>query len=175
MMEITREKLCNVMRYLILFFTFVPYFIIRIIMKIKIYFRRIFFYKKKFSKMFKSNKRIRYKRIFRPQIIYVIFSFNKGKDNFGFMHYEWENTCYEYDEYDCFMEKGFEEYTKDDLEETFDYDKYEDKTTKEDEQNRIIRIDVTAENWEENKLLAKGMGIEIDEPKYVECVVDLKN
>lgn len=125
MIEITREKLCNVMRYLILFFTFVPYFIFRIIMKIKIYFRRIFFYKKKFSKMFKSNKRIRYKRIFRPQIIYVIFSFNKGKDNFGFMRYEWENTCYEYDEYDCFMEKGFEEYTKDDLEETFDYDKYD--------------------------------------------------
>ena len=82
MTEITREKLCNVMRYLILFFTFVPYFIFRIIMKIKIYFRRIFFYKKKFSKMFKSNKRIRYKRIFRPQIIYVIFwskvfNFNK--------------------------------------------------------------------------------------------------
>ena len=49
----------------------------------------------------------------------------------------------------------------------------EDKTTKEDEENRIIRIDVTAENWEENKLLAKGMGIEMDEPKYVECVVDL--
>ena len=52
--------------------------------------------------------------------------------------------------------------------------KYEDKTTKEDEQNKIIRIDVTAENWEENKLLAKGMRIEMDEPKYVECVVDLK-
>lgn len=52
--------------------------------------------------------------------------------------------------------------------------KYEDKTTKEDKENRIIRIDVTAENWEENKLLAKGMGIEIDKPKYVECVVDLK-
>ena len=50
----------------------------------------------------------------------------------------------------------------------------EDKTTKEDEENRIIRIGVTAENWEENKLLAKGMGIEIDEPKYVEYVVDLK-
>ena len=52
--------------------------------------------------------------------------------------------------------------------------KYEDKTTKEDEENRIIRIVVTAENWEENKLLAKGMGIEIVEPKYVECVIDLK-
>lgn len=52
--------------------------------------------------------------------------------------------------------------------------KYEDKTTKEDEQNKIIRINVTAENWEENKMLAKGMGIEIDEPEYVECVINLK-
>ena len=52
--------------------------------------------------------------------------------------------------------------------------KYEDKTTKEDEQNRIIRIEMTAENWEESKMLAKGMGIEIDEPEYVECVVNLK-
>ena len=52
--------------------------------------------------------------------------------------------------------------------------KYEDKTTKEDEENKIIRIDVTAENWEENKMLAKGMGIEIDEPEYVECIVNLK-
>lgn len=124
MTEITREKLNNVMRYLILLFTFIPYFIFRIIMKIKNYFCRIFFYGKKFSKMFKSNKRIRYKRIFRPQIIYVIFSFNKGKNDFGFMHYECENTCYEYDEYDYFMEKGFKEYTKDDLECTYDFDKY---------------------------------------------------
>ena len=52
--------------------------------------------------------------------------------------------------------------------------KYEDKTTKEDEENRIIRIDVTAENWEENKILAKGMGIELNKPQYVECVIDLK-
>ena len=52
--------------------------------------------------------------------------------------------------------------------------KYEDKTTKEDEENRIIRIVVTPETWEENKLLAKGMGIEIVEPNYVECVIDLK-
>ena len=52
--------------------------------------------------------------------------------------------------------------------------KYEDKTTKEDEENRIIRINVTAENWEENKLLAKGMGIELNKPQYVECVIDLK-
>lgn len=48
------------------------------------------------------------------------------------------------------------------------------KTTKEDEENRIIRIDVTAENWEENKILAEGMGIEIDEPNYIECTIDLK-
>ena len=51
----------------------------------------------------------------------------------------------------------------------------EDKTTKEDEENRIIRIDVTAENWEENKHLSKEMGIEIDEPSYIECTIDLKN
>ena len=43
----------------------------------------------------------------------------------------------------------------------------------EDEENRIVRIDVTAENWEENKLLAKEMGIEIDEPSYIECTIDL--
>lgn len=48
------------------------------------------------------------------------------------------------------------------------------KLQKEDKENRIIRIDVTAENWEENKLLAKGMGIEIDEPSYIECIIDLK-
>ena len=53
--------------------------------------------------------------------------------------------------------------------------RYEDKTTKEDEENRIIRIDVPSETREDNKLLAKEMGIEIDEPKYVECMVDLKN
>ena len=40
--------------------------------------------------------------------------------------------------------------------------------------NKIIRIDVTAENWEENKLLAKGMGIEIDKPNYIKCTFDLK-
>lgn len=50
---------------------------------------------------------------------------------------------------------------------------YKDKTTEEDKQNRIMRIDVTAETLEENKLLAKGMGIEIDEPSYVECNVNL--
>jgi hypothetical protein len=52
--------------------------------------------------------------------------------------------------------------------------KYEDKTTEEDKQNKIFRIEMTAENWEENKLLAKGMGIEIDKPNYIECVIDLK-
>lgn len=52
--------------------------------------------------------------------------------------------------------------------------RYEDKTTKEDEENRVIRIEITAETWEENKILAKGMGIDIDNPKYAECVVDLK-
>lgn len=52
--------------------------------------------------------------------------------------------------------------------------KYENKTTKEDEQNRIIRTEITAETWEENKLLAKGMGIDIDEPDYVELTIDLK-
>lgn len=52
--------------------------------------------------------------------------------------------------------------------------KYEDKTTEEDKQNKIFRIEMTAENWEENKLLAKGMGIEIDEPNYIECTIDLK-
>lgn len=53
--------------------------------------------------------------------------------------------------------------------------KYEDKTTKEDEENRIIRIDVTAENWEENKLLAKSMGIEYpSSAEYVELNFDLK-
>lgn len=52
--------------------------------------------------------------------------------------------------------------------------RYEDKTTKEDKENRVIRIEITAENREENKILAKGMGIDIDNPKYVECVIDLK-
>lgn len=52
--------------------------------------------------------------------------------------------------------------------------KYEDKTTKEDEENRIIRINVTAENWEENKILAKRIGIKLNTPQYVECTIDLK-
>ena len=53
--------------------------------------------------------------------------------------------------------------------------KIEDATTKEDEEDRIIRIDVIAENWEENKMLADGIGLKIDEPSYIECMIDLKN
>ena len=52
--------------------------------------------------------------------------------------------------------------------------KYKDKTTEEDKQNKIFRIEMTAENYEENKMLAKGMGIEIDEPSYIEYTIDLK-
>lgn len=52
--------------------------------------------------------------------------------------------------------------------------KYKDKTTEEDKQNKIFRIEMIAENWEENKLLAKGMGIDLDIPSYVECIIDLK-
>lgn len=52
--------------------------------------------------------------------------------------------------------------------------KYKDITTEEDKQNRIMRIEMTAENWEENKLLAKGMGIDLDTPRYVQCNFDLK-
>lgn len=43
-----------------------------------------------------------------------------------------------------------------------------------DEENRVIRIEIITENWEDNKILAKGIGINIDNPKYVECVIDLK-
>ena len=43
-----------------------------------------------------------------------------------------------------------------------------------DEENRVIRIEITTENWEDNKILAKSIGINIDNPKYVECVIDLK-
>lgn len=50
--------------------------------------------------------------------------------------------------------------------------KYENKTTEEDEQNRILRIEMIAETQEENKLFAKGIGIK--EPSYVECIIDLK-
>lgn len=50
--------------------------------------------------------------------------------------------------------------------------KYEDKTTKEDMKNKIIRIDVTAENWEENKMLAKSIAIDV-EPISVEVNICL--
>ena len=46
--------------------------------------------------------------------------------------------------------------------------KIEDKTSNEDKQNRIIRIDIIAETWEENEQLAKGMGIEYS--NTAECV-----
>ena len=53
--------------------------------------------------------------------------------------------------------------------------KYKDITTEEDKQNRIIRIDVTAETWEENEQLAKGMGIEYpSSAEYVELNFELK-
>lgn len=52
--------------------------------------------------------------------------------------------------------------------------KYKNVTTEEDKQNKIYRVEITAENWEENKLLAKGMGIEINEPSYIESTIDLK-
>lgn len=48
--------------------------------------------------------------------------------------------------------------------------KYEDITTEEDIQNKI-----TAETWEENELLAKGMGIEYpSSAEYVELNFELK-
>ena len=43
-----------------------------------------------------------------------------------------------------------------------------------DEENRVIRIEITAENWEDNKIVAKGIGSDIDNSKYVECVIDRK-
>ena len=52
--------------------------------------------------------------------------------------------------------------------------KYKNVTTEEDEKNKIYRYEITAETWEENKMLAKGMRIEIDEPSYIECTIDLK-
>ena len=52
--------------------------------------------------------------------------------------------------------------------------KYKNVTTEEDKKNEIYRYEITAETWEENKLLAKGMGIKINEPSYIECTIDLK-
>jgi len=52
--------------------------------------------------------------------------------------------------------------------------RYKNVTTEEDKKNKIWRCEITAETWEENKLLAKGMGIDLDMPSYVECNIDLK-
>ena len=55
--------------------------------------------------------------------------------------------------------------------------KIENKTTKEDIQNKRMVLEVTAETWEENKMIAKGMGIDLDEDNnvnYVECNFTLK-
>lgn len=52
--------------------------------------------------------------------------------------------------------------------------KYKNITIEEDNKNKIYRYEITAETWEENKLLAKGMGIDLDVPSYVECTIDLK-
>ena len=53
--------------------------------------------------------------------------------------------------------------------------KYKNITTEEDKQNKIYRVEITAETWEENKLLAKGMGIEYpSSTEYVELNFDLK-
>ena len=52
--------------------------------------------------------------------------------------------------------------------------KYKDITT-EDKQNKIYRVKITAETWEENELLAKGMGIEYPSgAEYVELNLELK-
>lgn len=52
--------------------------------------------------------------------------------------------------------------------------KYKNITIEEDNKNKIYRYEITAETWEENKLLAKGMGIDLDVPSYVESTIDLK-
>lgn len=53
--------------------------------------------------------------------------------------------------------------------------KYENITTEEDKQNKIYRVEITAETLEENELLAKGMGIEYpSSAEYVELNFDLK-
>ena len=53
--------------------------------------------------------------------------------------------------------------------------KYKNITTEEDEQNKIYRIEITAETWEENEQLAKGMGIEYpSSAEYVELNFELK-
>ena len=52
--------------------------------------------------------------------------------------------------------------------------KYKNITTEEDKQNEIYRVEITAETWEENKLIARGMGIEIPTVDFVKCEIDLK-
>lgn len=53
--------------------------------------------------------------------------------------------------------------------------KYKDITTEEDEQNKIYRVEITAETWEENERFAKGMGIEYpSSAEYVELNFELK-
>ena len=53
--------------------------------------------------------------------------------------------------------------------------KYKDITTEEDKQNKIYRVEITAETWKENEQLAKGMGIEYPiDVEYVELNFELK-
>lgn len=56
--------------------------------------------------------------------------------------------------------------------------KYKNITTEEDKQNKIYRVEITAETWEENEQLAKGMGIEypinVEYVEYVELNFELK-
>lgn len=131
----------TIINILILLFTFPQHCIYRFFKKVKILVCR-----KKYSvyRQWVKAKKVgkKYKTVFKPELIYVIFSFNKGKDNFGFMHYEWENTCYEYEEYDAFLEKGLGEYTKDDLECTYDYDKY-DTDGRKDFMKKVFAIPVS--------------------------------
>lgn len=51
--------------------------------------------------------------------------------------------------------------------------KYKNITTEEDKQNRIIRIDVTAENWEENELLLKATGNSIEYPEVINLDIEV--
>lgn len=51
--------------------------------------------------------------------------------------------------------------------------KYKDITTKEDEENRIIRINMTPENWEENELLLKETGNFIEYPEVITLDIEV--
>ena len=56
--------------------------------------------------------------------------------------------------------------------------KIENKTTKEDVQNEKMVLDVTAETWDENKFIAKCLGMDLDKDNnvtYVKCNFTLKN